>query len=286
MKRRDVLKKAGVSATALAIATQPVASDETKPVRTIELDTSRFDHLHEANLTLFEDGSKRVKMAGTRPANPDGGAGFEVSVENLRDGNGLYVPEQATAQLRRVPEPQSSRGEDAGGSLADDLSGSGSSGDSGIGTEDHGGDGRGSNYEGGLWVITEDPAYINLASTEGWIDWTTDVDYVEWKWHAVPCETSVGTTWHIDDAGHSWTNWGDDYVQVRFYGDYYNYDWGDNDERTDTSHRLYATGNADGSMDWQTYHWHSGEDSGNLRAKAGYKDNFDDHNGHCGIRDD
>ena len=92
-------------------------------------------------------------------------------MENLRDAAGRRVLEQATARIEAIPTEQF--GPNPTVDDGDGLSGSGSSGDAGIGTQSHGGnDGQG-DYEGGIWVRSEDWVDINLGITEGWIDWTT-----------------------------------------------------------------------------------------------------------------
>lgn len=282
MKRRDILKKAGISASALAIATQPVAGDESGPARTITLDTSGFAGLNEAKVTLFEDARVKVDVAGTRPANPAESAGFSVQVGNHRSAAGRWAPEQAEAGIETVPSHEI---EDSSGSTSDGaVSDSGSAGGSDIGTLDHGGGDSESDYEGGCWVRSEDPIDLNLAITEGWTQWTTsggEVDWVGWKYHAVPCETAAGTTWHLEDADHSYTSFSGDDAFTRFYADYYNWDWSYNDNKTTAHHRLYLTSNPDGTMDWSTTHWHDGEDAGLLRTDAGWFSNYDEHSSHC-----
>lgn len=282
MRRRSLLKKFGGSVTALALATQSTVATDSEPVRTIDLDVSAFEYLDEAVVRLFADERKNVQMVGTRPETPTDAAGYGVALSGLRSESGRWTPAQARAEVSVLPASELVRKNESGTS-SNELSGSGSSGTSGVGTQSHDGSDSESDYEGGIWTRSEDPIDLNLAITEGWIDWTTsggEVDYVQWKWHAVACETCC-TTWYIEDAGHSYSDFSGSDVDVKFYGDYYNYNYGDDNERTEAHHRLWTSGNPDGSMNWWTDHWHNGESSGNLRTDAGWFSNYDEHTGHC-----
>jgi hypothetical protein len=147
----------------------------------------------------------------------------------------------------------------------------------------HGGNDGEGDYEGGIWVRSEDSPDIDLTYTEGWIDWTTsggEVDYVDWKYHAVGCDTGC-STWYVEDSGHNYSDFSGDTVEVKFYGDFYNYDFPSDGGRTEAHHRLWTTGNPDGSMDWTTDHWHTGEHAWSLRTDAGWFGNYDQHANHC-----
>lgn len=283
MRRRNLLKKIGGTATALTLATQPVVGQDGEVARTIDLDAPGHDDLDGATVTLFEDGRTRVRMGGTRPANPSEAKGYRVVLKGLENEAGRYVPEQARAEIKALPASEFVRQDDSGAEENDGLSGSGTSGDSGVGTQDHNGGDSESDYEGGIWTRSEDIIDIDLAYTEGWIDWTTsggEVDYVQWKYHAVGCDTGC-STWYVEDADHDYTEFSGDDSATGFHGDFYNYDFGDSSERTDAYHRLYVNANPDGSMDWTTNHWHEGEYSGSLRTDAGWFSNYDEHANHC-----
>jgi hypothetical protein len=284
MRRRSLLKRIGGTATALALATPTAVAQEGEVARTIDLDAPGHADFDGATVTLYEDGRTKARMSGTRPANPRQAKGYRVVLKGLRNAAGEYVPEQAQAEIRALP-PSEFVGKDRSGTGQDDgLSGSGSSGDSGVGTTGHGGNDGQSDYEGGIWVRSEDSADVDLTYTEGWIDWTTsggEVDYVQWKWHATACSPGAAD-WNIDDAGHSYSDFSGDDVEVKFYGDYYDYATGDDSERTNSYHRLYATGHPNGSMSWDTIHWHTGEAADSHSFDAGYFSQYDQHAaGHC-----
>jgi len=224
-----------------------------------------------------------VEMSGTKPADATGAAGFRVILENLTDAQDNWAPEQATARIKELPMEAVPQQSDSQSESGTGKSGSGTSSDSDIGTMSHDGSDSESDYQGGAFCRSEDWVDINLGITEGWIEWTSssgEVDWVKWGYHAISCDTGM-TTWYIDDAGHEYTDWGGSDVEVKFYGDYYNWDWSYNDNKTTAHHRIWTYGNPDGSMDWDTVHWHEGEDSGSLRTDAGWFSDYGSHTPHC-----
>jgi hypothetical protein len=287
MRRRTLIKNLGYTATALTLACQPALGDDPDVVQTKNLDTSDYPHLKGVTVTLFENGHAKVEMSGTRPANPSEAKGYSVQLGDLGENPGRRALDRANARVESLPANKvvAENAPRTGTSTGKTGSGSdGTSSDSNLGTMSHGGNDGESNYEGGLWVRSEDSGDFTLAITEGWIDWTTsggEVDYVDWLWHATACAPGLAD-WNIDDAGHSYTDWSGDDVEVKFYGDYYDYASSDDSKRTDSYHRLYAYGNPDGSMDWDTTHWYTGEDASGYRFDAGYFSGYDQHAaGHC-----
>ena len=281
MKRRNLLKKFGVSAAGLSLATHSAAAQQADVARKMSVDTSGHEGLNEATVTLYDNGKSNVEMSGTKPADATGAAGFRVIVENLTDAQDNWVPEQATARIKELPMEALSQGpsseSDAG------KSGEGTSTNSDIGTMSHGGSDSEADYQGGAFCRSEDWVDINLGITEGWIEWTTssgEVDWVRHGYHAVTCDTGI-TTWYIDNAGTSYVDWGGSDVEVKFHGNYYNWDWSYNSNKTTAHHRIWTYGNPDGSMDWDTSHWHNGEDAGSLRTDAGWFSNYGSHTPHC-----
>ncbi|MFC7081372.1 hypothetical protein [Halorussus caseinilyticus] len=251
-----------------------------------ELDTSDHSNLDGVTVTLFENGHAKVEMSGTRPADPSEATGYSVRLGELGQNPGARALDRANARVESLPADEVLAQDGVSTETTTGKTGSGSdtASSSDIGTMDHGGNDGEDNYEGGLWVRSEDSADFTLAITEGWIDWTTsggEADYVDWLWHATACAPGLAD-WNIDDAGHSYTDWSGDDVEVKFYGDYYDYASGDDSKRTDSYHRLYAYGNPDGSMDWDTTHWYTGEDASGYRFDAGYFSGYDQHAaGHC-----
>lgn len=282
MRRRNLLKKIGGTATVLTLAAPRAIARDGEVARRIDVDAPGHDDVDGATVTLYEDGRTRVQMTGTRPANPTRAKGYRVLLKGLTGPSGQYTPEQARAEIKALPPGEFLRKNGSGGTENEDFSGSGTSGDSGVGTQGHNGGDSESDYEGGIWVRSEDIVDIDLAYTEGWIDWTTsggEVDHVQWKYHAVGCDTGC-STWHVDDAGHDYTEFNGDDSATGFHGDFYNYDFGSSD-RTDAHHRLYVNANPDGSMNWTTDHWHEGEYGDSLRTDAGWFTNYDEHANHC-----
>jgi hypothetical protein len=254
--------------------------------REMNLDTSDYPHLDSVTVTLYTDGQKNVQMSGTRPAKSTDTAGYSVRLFGLSNAQGKYTPSQATARIEEVPASEVISTNDSSGTMNGENSGSGSDGtssDSNLGTMSHGGNDGEGDYEGGIWVRSEDSPDVDLTYTEGWIDWTTsggEVDYVDWKYHAVGCDTGC-STWYVEDSGHNYSDFSGDTVEVKFYGDFYNYDFPSDGGRTEAHHRLWTTGNPDGSMDWTTDHWHTGEHAWSLRTDAGWFGNYDQHANHC-----
>lgn len=279
LDRRRFLRAAGTTTAALitgvgaASATSPVAGK-------LRPDTTGFKALEEVVVTLYEDGRTKVDMEGTKARDFHQTTGYRVTVTGAKNAKGEVTPEQAEATITPVPKsqlPDQTTDEET----TTTKSGSGSSSDSGgsIGTLDHNGGDSESDYEGGAWARTEDPPDFDLALTEHWITWTTsggEADWVHWSWEATAYTVYPGpnpgtdeSIWKIEDAGHSYTDWAGSDVEDKVYADYYNYTWSYDYNRTETHHRIWSYGNPNGSLDWETTHWHNGEDAGWLRVDAG-----------------
>lgn len=253
MKRRRILRTFGGTIAGVAIAPQAKATPQ--KVRFIELDTSSFDKLERATVTIFEDESILTQIDGTRPPAFDEAGGHRVEVQNLRNEDGTWNPEQATAEVKLLSkseievqnetDPSQSRSDSGSGSGSANKSGT----DSNAGTLYHGEGDNESDYEGGAWLTSEDAVDVDLCHTEAWNNWTTsneEVDYVKSKYHVVSCGNPA-STWHIKNHGHPWTKFGRGHADSKFVGEFYNTNFFPQDSYTEADHRIYLTAWPDGS---------------------------------------
>lgn len=279
-ERRTFLKTAGATTAALmggigAASATPSVAGKLRP------NTTGFRVLDEVVVTLYEDGRTKVDMSGNKASDFDRTIGYRVIVSGAQNAKGEVTPEQAEATITTVSKselPDASSDQETTTVESGDGSSSSDGGGS-VGTLDHNGGDSESDYEGGVWARTEDPPDYTLAKTEHWISWTTsggEADWVHWSWEATAYTVYPGpnpgtdkSIWKIEDAGHSYTDWSGSDVEDKVYADYYNYTWSYDENRTETHHRIWCYGNPNGSLDWDTTHWHNGEDAGWLRVDAG-----------------
>ncbi len=66
------------------------------------------------------------------------------------------------------------------------------------------------------------------------------------------------------------------YVSTSAYGNYYNWNWQNNNQNTTIDHRQFVRGHDDGHLGYDTQHWHEGEDAGLLYATVGVHSSYTD----------
>jgi hypothetical protein len=129
-------------------------------------------------------------------------------------------------------------------------------------------------YYGRVSVLTEDPLNLDCAKTTHRLDWSTDgttVNYISRELTATAYTTIVGTHWYVDYAqfnGPVEYSANKDSVTSDAEAQYYNDDWGADDERTWAWHRTTITGKADATFDWIAWWDHWGEDAWLLSGSA------------------
>lgn len=275
VSRRDTLKRLGVAGAVLTTPVRTVAA-ESDQTRLIRPDSSGYDALDEVVVTITESGNTRVDMSGTRSTDVRETKGYRTQLVNAQTSDGRLTPQLASATVVELPSSMLPK-------QKTDQPGTSSEADSGSGTASSGGSGNNeSDKQGGVWARTEDPIDITLTQTDHWIEWTTadgDVDWVKWnwkaEWHSVespPAPPSLGkdtSIWKSDDHGHCYTDFEGNAVESKASADYYNWTWGHDKNKTTTHHRIIVEGNPDGSLGWQTSHWHTGEDAMLLHVDVG-----------------
>jgi hypothetical protein len=133
---------------------------------------------------------------------------------------------------------------------------------------------EGTSYYGPFTVqiTTHDPVECRLCRTKQTLEWAHDTNYdatyiTDRNWTAVWwAPTGCGTHWYNDWAKFTDRYEGSSKCYTECEGQYYNDDYGDNNKRTYSWHKLHITGYSSGSTDyWGTAdHW--GEGSGNLHT--------------------
>lgn len=283
VSRRTALKKLGITGTAL-VASSGVAVADPGRDRTLRPDTTGLDALDEVRVTVTEEADVRVDMTGTKGADVRGTKGYRVELADVRNDDGQLTPQQASATVVALSESDvreqrtDARTETSGAGPITQTA----TEDGGVGAQDHGGGDGESDYEGGAWARTEDPVDITVTKTNHRIEWTTSGGEVDWvrrkldsnayRVESPPTPPSPGknaSIWHEDGSGYYSPNWSGDDVESEVYADYYNWTWSHDDNKTTSHHRVTTVGNPDGSLDWSTSHWHTGEDAGLLRIDAG-----------------
>jgi len=268
-ERREFLQYLAVTAASFGILGQ-VSAKEDEPVRTIRLTSADIDTLDEAIVEFYDDGRIKVEMGGKVPANAPSKA-FQIEVHDISNENGSYTPENANATLSHLSDPTEKTGE---GAVAE-------SGDveekvDPTSPMDHGGKSYENDYEGGCWVRSEDIVDLPLCRSDQWMKWDTsngEVDQANrhgraevWSYDFFVEESD----WKIDDYYFRDVDGSGTDADSEWVTDYINWTWRDDNKSTRAYHQCWVSGNADGTMDWLTSHWHEGEDSGTLRVDAGY----------------
>jgi hypothetical protein len=288
ISRRGALKKLGIAGVTLTALPGVVAADS-GPAQTIRPNTSDYDALDEVEVTLTKDANVRVDMSGTVDADVHQAKGYRVKLTDVQTDYGQLTPQQADVTLVRLPRSKlPGQRNDRQGVSSNSDSGSGTASVNGsIGTLNHGGTDNERDEEGGAWARTLDLVGITVTRTDHRIKWTTsngEVDWANWRWNAEwntisspPTPPSPGknaSIWKPDDYGHDYTTWLGDTVQSDAYGDYYNWTWSYDRNKTTTHHRILLIGRPDGSLHWETNHWNNGEDAGALLIDAGIHGNY------------
>nr|WP_276279759.1 hypothetical protein [Halorussus sp. DT72] len=282
------MKKLGAAGAALTVSSSVAAADSGRG-RTLRPSTSGIEALSEAAVTVTEDANVRVEMSGTKRAGVSAAKGYRVELNDAQTESGRPTPQQAKATVVPLPESElPAQKSDRQTELSSSKTRTDTATeDDGIGTLSHGGGDSESDYEGGVWARTEDPIDITVTKTNHRIEWTTsggETDWVGRKYDAnayrvesPPAPPSPGknaSIWHVDDSGFYSPDWSGYDVDSEVYADYYNWTWSYDTNKTTSHHRVTAVGNPDGSLDWSTSHWHTGEDATALRVDAGIYGNY------------
>lgn len=277
--RRKFLRTAGLASVALASPVIGTSAAESQSAQKLSPSTAEIPDLEDVTVRFYDNGDVNVVMGGTRSKN-EKSSGFRVNLINTENKMGKLTPERASASVSSIQESEYLRREtNSKAKSTDSNGGSGTKSStqsispSAVGS---GGDNE-SDREGGVWIRTKDPANLDLALTQQWIRWTTsggEVDWAKWNWETHAYEIPLVSDWNIGSSGHSNTSFPDSTVQSKVYGNYYNWTWSYNDNKTTTHHRLWAIGYGDGSLDWYAEMWSNGEDSHLLHYEGGTESNY------------
>lgn len=190
----------------------------------------------------------------------------------LYNEEGNRTPENAEVHIDSVGEGESV--ETAGArrheSINEVSEGASMNREFGIQNADSGNDYGVNAYEGEVRLLTVDPIGLPLCRTHNGAEWTEDdgsVDYMDRNYRGVTFDY-VESTWHIDEVGFLGSiDFYNDYAYTTVAGDYYNYNFGGVNERTDVSHWIDLGARPDGNLDWMITHQEEGESSGLLTTE-------------------
>lgn len=214
-------------------------------------------------------------MGGQVPANAPSKA-YQIEVHDISNENGTYTPEEASATLNRFSDIAEKTDEDAvveSGDVEEKVDPTG--------PMNHGGTSYVYDYEDGCWVRSEDVVDLPLCRSDQWMKWDTsngEVDYVKrhGRWKVWSYDFYVEESdWEIDDYYFTDGDWSGTDADSKLVTDYVNWTWRDDDKSTRAYHRCWVSGNADGTMEWVTIHWHEGENSRTLRVDAGHHSKYE-----------
>lgn len=132
-------------------------------------------------------------------------------------------------------------------------------------------------YSASVRLETIDPPNIALCWTRNRLNWKTYEDTSYWyndvtssfvdAWAANPTPWPLNTHWNIDSYGGSWTkdNW-TEIITHDVYGYYHNYDFLNDDERTDVQHNIEIVADKFGDFTYDTFFDAWGEAHALLRS--------------------
>lgn len=288
LSRRNALKRIGTTGVLLS-ALSGIGAADSPSTHTIHPSTEGHDALNQVEVTLTEDNTVRVDMSGTIDPENHGTEGYRVKLTDAQTADGRLTPQQADTTVVELPQSELPSQEDdqqrtISGSESDSTT---VSTENNAGTLDHGGGDNQQDSQGGAWARTEDPFDITVAKTNHWIKWTSSNGRVDsarlswqgksWKVSSPPTPPSPGknaSIWKVKNIGPGSSGWPDRDVKSTVHGDYINWTWSYDKNKTTSHHRVTVRGNPNGSLDWHTTHWHKGEDSALLRVDAGIYGKF------------
>jgi hypothetical protein len=247
------------------------------------------------DIVLKEGKEADVTLEATRPAEMVGDQAFSVEVSGAFDDDGLPAPSRAEVTVNAIDNRPDHANDPSGRGTKQDkgektrLSDVQTGGDSGsdssaedqsVSIQDHEGSDTEHDYQGGVWARSEDPPDWDLTMTEMWLRWgitlyeVTSAD-VAWRGQAwdiflgSDIDGSQWSKWKIDSVDYWGIDWSGTTAAATVTGDYYNWTWMWDHNKTTAYHWVGGTCNPDGSLDWKVQHNHQGEDADLLRVDAG-----------------
>ncbi len=127
-------------------------------------------------------------------------------------------------------------------------------------------------YTFSIRVETQDPVNIVEARTSQRLYWTVGASGVNFATDDFGCvamnPTAAGTHWYNDSCSDGGSSWNTSSGWASGGGHYYNWDWGDPSQETQSAHSTYVVGYPNGSADYNWGAHSTGDDSGLLHGSV------------------
>ncbi|MCF8011713.1 MAG: hypothetical protein K9L17_07225 [Clostridiales bacterium] len=114
------------------------------------------------------------------------------------------------------------------------------------------------NYYGWVQTVTDDPAGEDLCKTKLWLEWEDYGSTIGFDTHALVTwaanPSSFDTHWYEEDSNlyDPYLYYNDEKLSQEGSAEYYNWDFIDDDEKTEVSHWIQITAQNDGTYDYVT----------------------------------